>query len=1673
MLSTENPSDASCSSKLPVLKADERASEKLALQQADPVDLSERPTPNFSIRDYVFTSRSKGIETNWPFPGQLLQLCLKHGVSDLLPPFEPPDLVRAQCVRKKVEPEQPIACLEAELPYCADTVGADSIKGQSCLLLHELVVECSDRARYTPRDEGEHTVDQEVALDEHVHRDTEISLAVRSDDDQTGRFSGQISELPCSVSVNKSFSEASSELEVAGPAPLPQKLESSGEPSEKKCSLIVKLGAISVTSQAEDIVSNSSTVSDPMASKTCPVCKTFSSTSNTTLNAHMDQCLSVQSKTNQVLTCFSTPKVKPKKKRLMVDIYKTAPRCTLEDLDRRNGTKWALELALVTLTNEEPTETKRLKLLPMGARDEGAVYVDSNGIKLRILSKFNDTPPVMSREDSKLRKHAKDIEGSKCMLISKKKRFTSNCSENMKVKAHKKELSSFKLLKSRIEPASERDCHADTYKAKGESNISNACDQVNTSSSATLRPWVCSKRSDLPKKLNNKDRYKNLKNTVAIARDILAENGQRDSDNSTAMRSHILKVSRPSEDLNTASPRTKRVNPQSNMVHTMEYGKKMSPKQPASKSSSENPSLAGGLLLKLSRSSGTFTSSPRSKREEIHMGSRQKSDNSSDMTTKVAENCQTLVRHQACSTLEENVLVGSPSFSLEASKGDLNEKPTTFKRFRKHRSILRTGKREVRSLVKGMYASIRDFGPDGTRANETPRSHHFGPSEHVPRSEMGESVDQVSPSTIVIPDSIHEREAPSTMEELPLKAECQDPGNETRDMQVEVSSSFSGDHVTAEPSMKEVTAICDRTVAIARDILAENGQRDSDNSTAMRSHILKVSRPSEDLNTASPRTKRVNPQSNMVHTMEYGKKMSPKQPASKSSSENPSLAGGLLLKLSRSSGTFTSSPRSKREEIHMGSRQKSDNSSDMTTKVAENCQTLVRHQACSTLEENVLVGSPSFSLEASKGDLNEKPTTFKRFRKHRSILRTGKREVRSLVKGMYASIRDFGPDGTRANETPRSHHFGPSEHVPRSEMGESVDQVSPSTIVIPDSIHEREAPSTMEELPLKAECQDPGNETRDMQVEVSSSFSGDHVTAEPSMKEVTGDAVTSGTAISENLTPASNARFDLQRSQHVRSISTGEDHVQVAQRSLDEQEMACGDVLRDRDNQIADDVGLVGLKDSCASQYRECQADTASIQESSACLTSHGDLGSEVHQENSSATSVRVTSNHFANDGEPAESPESTASTVSLPFPKDSRSKDTESEILLRHTPAQDKLGFAVPSIENSGGTEGRIAERNNRESKVILPESKVEQFPKGQPFCCSCRESLSKESQLVKKVVTAGTTLPSKGKQISSLYIGPRMSSSFHPYQSPRANAAATCLESPTQSNATKISLDSPTNIPACSDFGSPSPSSQSKTQSNANPRLRLMGKDLMVAKKEEPVQPPTSPSDYLTNARCLSPLGLASTNFVVNHENFQCHHQLLDGGSFLGRPPSMGGHQMLHYSPGLQVDGFAGAPTQNGLMDHHVQQKNSCKNLISPAVCSVGRTDPPHHQREKPPSSTRATHTMQEVILIDDGPETEAKRRGSLVTPAGSLPPPTPGPDAMPQRQFFYFPSQNQFISRDVTGGPRPSLTSLYPRVNADFMKGEYFSQGLGPVLPSPFVFHSPAAGQLSSLYYSQTHH
>ena len=204
-----------------------------------------------------------------------------------------------------------------------------------------------------------------------------------------------------------------------------KKAESSIQSPVKKCRLVVKLNNISEPRLIED----SAVVSETMASKVCPVCKTFSSSSNTTLNAHIDQCLSGEStikwKTNSKVIKH---RIKPRKTRMMVDIYETALCCTLEDLDKRNGTNWASNKGLLQPQDlEVPGEEEENKktYLPLEVEhlnQEGAVYIDSSGTKLRLLSKLNNPPSKTNVNDSGGCKLAKRDKGNQLLLSKKKKK---------------------------------------------------------------------------------------------------------------------------------------------------------------------------------------------------------------------------------------------------------------------------------------------------------------------------------------------------------------------------------------------------------------------------------------------------------------------------------------------------------------------------------------------------------------------------------------------------------------------------------------------------------------------------------------------------------------------------------------------------------------------------------------------------------------------------------------------------------------------------------------------------------------------------------------------------------------------------------------------------------------------------------------------------------------------------------------------------------------------------------------------------------------------------------------------------------------------------------------------------------------------------------------------------
>lgn len=360
-------------------------------------------------------------------------------MKDLLPPFQPLEAVRRRCT---VENENIISKSDGELSVPDhDHVVLDSsddthqLNGKLADACNDITISC--------RSEGENDFPSTITsvsqseIEESVPTNGPGSSPVKTDN-----------SLGASVEV---------EAEAACP-PVAQKTESSTRTSSKKCRLVVKFGTHSDRSSTEDIASICTNVSETMASKICPVCKTFSSSSNTTLNAHIDQCLSMESTPKWTVDSKLTRhRIKPRKTRLMVDIYATAAPCTLEDLDRRNGSSWALVSSFAAQDIEKskmPAEDKKQRVLPVHpdiAVDVGPVYIDANGTKLRILSKFDDAPSVSKvLEHLRPRKPLKGGKGNKFLSTKKKKCHASKYHKYLKLTSQSKKLLSAKVLSSQV-----------------------------------------------------------------------------------------------------------------------------------------------------------------------------------------------------------------------------------------------------------------------------------------------------------------------------------------------------------------------------------------------------------------------------------------------------------------------------------------------------------------------------------------------------------------------------------------------------------------------------------------------------------------------------------------------------------------------------------------------------------------------------------------------------------------------------------------------------------------------------------------------------------------------------------------------------------------------------------------------------------------------------------------------------------------------------------------------------------------------------------------------------------------------------------------------------------------------------------------------------------------------
>ncbi|KAK3144501.1 hypothetical protein QOZ80_4AG0313970 [Eleusine coracana subsp. coracana] len=704
MLSSEQPSGPSCSSKSagPGVRADQATSTAEVLTCQDTRDLVQ-PSPKFSIRDYVFSSRSNSVKRSWPFHPNSLQLCLKRGVKDPLPPFEPPDLIRSSPFNTFTNVEQsavhsePITCVGLVKTRDAGSSNIDTsdINFQSSQPVDESSLD--NPSPCTSPEDGKSGIDQVESTNES---------------DQTDGL------IPVDLQDN-SWAKPSRRTEVAGPSWRSNNLESSCETSQKKCKFVVKLGTQSDTRRTEDIASNSSSVSDPMASKTCPVCKVFASTSNTTLNAHIDQCLSVESNTelvetvpvksktkakkNNTLTshidhCLSLesntelvetamvkPKVKPKKKRLMVDIYKTALPYTLEDLDRRNGTNWAIELAMPAVNNEVCTENRSPEAVPLDTRDderEGDVYVDSNGIKIRILSKCSDAPLVLS-DDVGIPKVPKHESGKG--ILMRKKILTSKILKNKKLKMHGKKYNKMNHLNSQVQAYPHGDEGIDEDTTVGEMHAQNPTESTSYHGSGTMKQWVCSKRSDISKNVSRKV-HDNTFNKMTSGAQKLMRSSTIGFDSSQVPESPTGAFSsQPPEEMDTTSEANgiEQSNDSSRLL-------RLSSKAP----------LQNSILRKVPRSAAAIA---KRKIREIGRREANKSDNYDKL-----RNSNSVKSSGARS-----------SFSIAGPSNGPNKLASTSKKFRKQRSLLRTGRRAFSpSDSRLVHGFGRDNEPDTRHASK-------------------------------------------------------------------------------------------------------------------------------------------------------------------------------------------------------------------------------------------------------------------------------------------------------------------------------------------------------------------------------------------------------------------------------------------------------------------------------------------------------------------------------------------------------------------------------------------------------------------------------------------------------------------------------------------------------------------------------------------------------------------------------------------------------------------------------------------------------------------------------------------------------------------------------------------------------------------------------------------
>ncbi|XP_049933099.1 uncharacterized protein LOC116251406 isoform X2 [Nymphaea colorata] len=281
--------------------------------ELDDVDTEVPSCKPFSIREYVFSARGKHLSKNWPFHQRYIQVCRKHGVKDILPPFESPALVRER-EDKYLGPHDAV-----NVRVCS----RDAVDDQ-----HELLMEDMDRVvagiswklgllSLTCRDE----VNDDKVMEEHVLRVDKMAGDYKLEAIASSRYS------------------AAAELWFP----------SLDFASEDRRHLLAEEGDLLFG--ASDMVGNVRiSVTENLILENVP-----KSGVGSDVGCAAEESKRLTQKRHKSQRC----KLKSRKKRCMVDICAKALPCTLEDLDKKNGTNWALDPSVMPYSIPDSDKVKK------------------------------------------------------------------------------------------------------------------------------------------------------------------------------------------------------------------------------------------------------------------------------------------------------------------------------------------------------------------------------------------------------------------------------------------------------------------------------------------------------------------------------------------------------------------------------------------------------------------------------------------------------------------------------------------------------------------------------------------------------------------------------------------------------------------------------------------------------------------------------------------------------------------------------------------------------------------------------------------------------------------------------------------------------------------------------------------------------------------------------------------------------------------------------------------------------------------------------------------------------------------------------------------------------------------------------------------------------------------